>query len=137
MAAGARGRRSPSWRRPGLRRVAEALRAGHRLLRAPRCAGGDVAPAAAGRARPAAPRRDRLVVLEDLIDHTNVGAVFRGAAGLGVDAVLLSPRCATRSTDGAVEVSMGAVLRGAVGPAGDVAGRRSATYGTRASPSWR
>jgi hypothetical protein len=36
----------------------------------------------------------RLVVLEDLVDHTNVGAVFRCAAALGVDGVLLSPRCA-------------------------------------------
>ncbi|MGH3470741.1 MAG: TrmH family RNA methyltransferase, partial [Nocardioidaceae bacterium] len=36
----------------------------------------------------------RVVVLEDVVDHTNVGAVFRSAAALGMDAVLLSPRCA-------------------------------------------
>jgi predicted ATPase len=36
----------------------------------------------------------RVIVLEDIVDHTNVGAIFRSAAGLGVDAVLLAPRCA-------------------------------------------
>jgi tRNA G18 (ribose-2'-O)-methylase SpoU len=35
-----------------------------------------------------------VVVLEDIVDHTNVGAMFRAAAGLGADAVLVSPRCA-------------------------------------------
>ncbi len=40
----------------------------------------------------------RVIVLEDLVDHANVGAIFRCAAALGVDAVFLSPRCATRST---------------------------------------
>ena len=51
--------------------------------------------------RPALPtvaevlRNAKLVlVLEDLIEHTNVGAAFRAAAGLGADAVLVSPRCA-------------------------------------------
>jgi len=38
------------------------------------------------------------VVLEDMVDHANVGAIFRCAAGLGIDAVLLAPRCADRST---------------------------------------
>jgi hypothetical protein len=36
----------------------------------------------------------RAVVLEDLADHTNLGLVFRSAAALGVDAVVLTPRCA-------------------------------------------
>ena len=36
----------------------------------------------------------RAVVLEDLVDHTNVGAAFRACAGLGVDAVLVTPSCA-------------------------------------------
>jgi tRNA G18 (ribose-2'-O)-methylase SpoU len=36
----------------------------------------------------------RVVVLEDVVDHTNVGAIFRSAAGIGADAVLISPRCA-------------------------------------------
>lgn len=36
----------------------------------------------------------RIVILEDLVDHSNVGAIFRSAAGLGVDAILGTPRCA-------------------------------------------
>ncbi len=35
-----------------------------------------------------------VLVLEDLVDHANVGAAFRSGAALGVDAVLLGPRCA-------------------------------------------
>jgi tRNA G18 (ribose-2'-O)-methylase SpoU len=52
----------------------------------------------------------RLVVLEDVNDHTNVGAIFRAAAGLGLDGVLLSPRCADPLYRRAVKVSMGAVF---------------------------
>ncbi|MEZ5116773.1 MAG: RNA methyltransferase [Candidatus Nanopelagicales bacterium] len=52
----------------------------------------------------------RVVVLEDLVDHTNVGAVFRSAAALGMDAVLVSPRCADPLYRRAVKVSMGAVF---------------------------
>lgn len=52
----------------------------------------------------------RIVVLEDLVDHGNVGAVFRCAAALGVDAVVLSPRCADPLYRRAVKVSMGAVF---------------------------
>jgi tRNA G18 (ribose-2'-O)-methylase SpoU len=51
-----------------------------------------------------------VVVLEDVVDHTNVGAVFRSAAALGVDAVLLSPRCADPLYRRSVKVAMGAVL---------------------------
>jgi tRNA G18 (ribose-2'-O)-methylase SpoU len=50
------------------------------------------------------------VVLEDLNDHTNVGAVFRCAAALGVDAIVLSPRCADPLYRRSVKVSMGAVF---------------------------
>ena len=53
---------------------------------------------------------DRVLVLEDLVDHTNVGAIFRCAAALGIDAVLLSPRCADPLYRRAVKVSMGAVF---------------------------
>ncbi|KAM9865553.1 tRNA (guanosine(18)-2'-O)-methyltransferase [Leucobacter aridicollis] len=53
----------------------------------------------------------RVVVLEDLADHTNVGAVFRSAAALGADAVLLTPGCADPLYRRAVRVSMGAVLQ--------------------------
>lgn len=51
-----------------------------------------------------------LLVLEDVVDHTNVGAAFRSAAALGVDAVLLSPRCADPLYRRSVKVAMGAVL---------------------------
>lgn len=52
----------------------------------------------------------RIVVLEDLVDHTNVGAIFRSAAGLGVDAAVLAPRCADPLYRRSVKVSMGAVF---------------------------
>jgi len=53
----------------------------------------------------------RLVVLEDIVDHTNVGAIFRSAAGLGVDAVLVTPRCADPLYRRSVRVSMGTVFQ--------------------------
>jgi tRNA G18 (ribose-2'-O)-methylase SpoU len=52
----------------------------------------------------------RVVVLENLTDHTNVGAIFRSAAGLGMDAVLVTPRCADPLYRRSVKVSMGAVF---------------------------
>ncbi|NQX06836.1 RNA methyltransferase [Rathayibacter sp. VKM Ac-2856] len=52
-----------------------------------------------------------VVILEDLVDHTNVGAVFRAAAGMGADAVLVSPRCADPLYRRSVRVSMGTVLQ--------------------------
>jgi tRNA G18 (ribose-2'-O)-methylase SpoU len=51
-----------------------------------------------------------VIVLEDLVDHANVGAIFRCAAALGVDAIFLSPRCADPLYRRAVKVSMGAVF---------------------------
>jgi tRNA G18 (ribose-2'-O)-methylase SpoU len=51
-----------------------------------------------------------VVVLEDVVDHTNVGAIFRSAAALGVDAILLSPRCADPLYRRAIKVAMGAVF---------------------------
>jgi tRNA G18 (ribose-2'-O)-methylase SpoU len=77
-------------------------------------AGGDAGPAPPGSGRqardgqPGWPRR--IVLLEDLVDHANVGAIFRCAAALGVDAVVLSPRCADPLYRRAVKVSMGAVF---------------------------
>lgn len=53
----------------------------------------------------------RVVVLEDLADHTNVGAIFRSVAALGADGVLLTPGCADPLYRRAVRVSMGAVLQ--------------------------
>ncbi len=52
----------------------------------------------------------RVVVLEDIVDHTNVGAIFRCVAALGFDAVVLAPRCADPLYRRAVRVSMGAVF---------------------------
>ena len=52
-----------------------------------------------------------VVVLEDLVDVTNVGALFRSAAALGAGAVLLSPRCADPLCRRAVRVSMGTVFQ--------------------------
>ena len=52
----------------------------------------------------------RILVLEDLVDHGNVGAIFRCAAALGVGAVVLAPRCVDPLYRRAVKVSMGAVF---------------------------
>jgi tRNA G18 (ribose-2'-O)-methylase SpoU len=52
----------------------------------------------------------RLIVLEDLVDHGNVGAIFRCAAAFGAGGVVLSPRCADPLYRRAVKVSMGAVF---------------------------
>jgi tRNA G18 (ribose-2'-O)-methylase SpoU len=57
-------------------------------------------------------RNARLVaVLEGVNDHENLGALFRNAAALGVDAVLLGPRCSDPLYRRSVRVSMGHVLR--------------------------
>jgi tRNA G18 (ribose-2'-O)-methylase SpoU len=53
----------------------------------------------------------RVVIVEDVVDHTNVGAIFRSVAGLGADAVLISPRCADPLYRRSVRVSMGTVLQ--------------------------
>jgi tRNA G18 (ribose-2'-O)-methylase SpoU len=55
-------------------------------------------------------RARRIVVLEDIVDHANVGAIFRCAAALGFDGIVLAPRCADPLYRRAVRVSMGAVL---------------------------
>jgi tRNA G18 (ribose-2'-O)-methylase SpoU len=55
-------------------------------------------------------RRHRVVVLEDIVDHTNVGAILRNAAGLGWQGALLSPRTADPLYRRAIKVSMGAVF---------------------------
>ncbi|GGK72010.1 rRNA methyltransferase [Mangrovihabitans endophyticus] len=52
----------------------------------------------------------RLAVLEGLNTHTNLGALFRSAAALGIDAVVLSPDCADPLYRRAVRVSMGEVF---------------------------
>ena len=57
----------------------------------------------------AAPSR-RLLVLEGVVDPTNVGAAIRSAAALGFEGVVLDPRCADPLYRRAVKVSMGAVF---------------------------
>jgi len=52
----------------------------------------------------------RIVVLEKVNNHTNIGAIFRSAAALGMDAVLLAPDCADPLYRRAVRVSMGTVF---------------------------
>lgn len=53
----------------------------------------------------------RVAVLEGIVDSTNVGAIFRSAAALGVDAVLLSPTCCDPLHRRVVRVSMGTVFQ--------------------------
>ncbi len=51
-----------------------------------------------------------ILLIEDVVDHTNVGAILRSGAALGVDGVLLAPRCADPLYRRAVKVAMGAVF---------------------------
>lgn len=53
----------------------------------------------------------RLAVLEDVVNPTNVGAIFRNAAALGVDGILLSPGCCDPLYKRAIRVSMGTVFQ--------------------------
>ena len=79
------------------------------------------------RPRPASPEElcrtaGRIAVLEGVADSTNIGAVFRSAAALGMDAVLLTPTCCDPLCRRAVRVSMGTVLQvpwGYIGESGE------------------
>ncbi len=53
----------------------------------------------------------RVAVLENLVDSTNMGAIFRSAAALNMDAVLLTPSCSDPLNRRAVRVSMGTVFQ--------------------------
>lgn len=53
----------------------------------------------------------RIAVLENIVDHTNVGAIMRSAAALDVDAVLITPSCADPLYRRAARVSMGTVFQ--------------------------
>ncbi|MBZ5739915.1 TrmH family RNA methyltransferase [Nocardioides mangrovi] len=51
-----------------------------------------------------------VLVLEEIVDHTNVGAIFRSGAAMGFDAVLLAPRCADPLYRRSIKVAMGTVF---------------------------
>ena len=53
----------------------------------------------------------RIAVLENVMNPTNVGAIFRSAAALGMDAVLLTPACSDPLYRRAIRVSMGTVFQ--------------------------
>ena len=53
----------------------------------------------------------RIAVLENIMDSTNIGAIFRSAAALNIDAVLLTPSCCDPLCRRAVRVSMGTVMQ--------------------------
>ena len=53
----------------------------------------------------------RVAVLEDVMNPTNLGAIFRSAAALGMDAVLLTPACSTPLYRRSCRVSMGTVFQ--------------------------
>jgi tRNA G18 (ribose-2'-O)-methylase SpoU len=68
--------------------------------------------------RPALPDADvllagarRIVILENVSDPTNVGAIFRSAGAIGADAILVTPRCSDPFYRRAIRVSMGTVLQ--------------------------
>ncbi len=78
----------------------------------------------------------RIAVVEDVVDHTNIGAIMRSAAALHVDGVLLSPRCADPLYRRAIRTSMGTVFslpfaRAESWP-GDIARLREAGFTTAA-----
>ena len=52
-----------------------------------------------------------MAILEDITNHTNVGAAFRSAAALGIDALLVTPACCDPLYRRAVRVSMGTVFQ--------------------------
>lgn len=54
---------------------------------------------------------NRIAVLENVVNPTNIGAIFRSAAALNMDAVLLTPECSNPLYRRAIRVSMGTVFQ--------------------------
>lgn len=84
---------------------------GYNVTRGVLCAMRRPAERSAKEVLEALPRARRIAVLEGITDATNVGAAFRSAAALGVDAVLLTPTCCDPLVRRAVRVSMGTVFQ--------------------------
>ena len=91
----------------GPRELLAAL-TGYTLTRGVLCAMGRPAPRTA---EEICQNARRVAVLENIVDSTNIGAIFRSAAALGMDAVLLSPSCCDPLCRRAVRVSMGTVFQ--------------------------
>ncbi|MGM7667295.1 TrmH family RNA methyltransferase [Microbacterium sp. A93] len=70
----------------------------------------------------------RVAVLENVSDHTNLGAIFRSAAGLSVDAILVSPECADPLYRRSIRVSMGTVFGVPWARVGEADGRGRAAW---------
>ncbi len=98
-------------RRPQLLSVEELLAQvdADKAERAAAVAAGEEDPGEVGNIHDAS--RRRIAVLEGIVDHTNVGAIFRSAAAMGVDAVLVTPTCCDPLYRRAVRVSMGCVFQ--------------------------
>ena len=97
-------------RRPQLPSVEDLLARvdAEKAARAAAVAAGELDPGEVGNMHDAS--RRRIAVLEGIVDHTNVGAIFRSAAALGIDAVLLTKKSCDPMTRRAVRVSMGSVF---------------------------
>jgi tRNA G18 (ribose-2'-O)-methylase SpoU len=65
------------------------------------------------------------VILENVVDPTNVGAIFRSVAAIGADAVFVTPRCSDPYYRRAIRVSMGTVLQVPWARLGDWASTRA------------
>lgn len=97
--------------RPVLPSVADVLAGGRRAAGEGPAVARTAAAVAGGPPGPAPQTRSRIAVLEGLVDHANVGAAFRSAAALGIDAVLVTPRCADPLYRRSIKVSMGTVFQ--------------------------
>jgi tRNA G18 (ribose-2'-O)-methylase SpoU len=105
---------------PRLATLADALAGAFPVYRAPQALLDDIAGFHVHRgclavgerppARAVPPAARTLVILEDLTDVDNLGAIARHAAAFGADALLLSPRCADPFYRKAIRVSLGAVF---------------------------
>src|SRR5699024_577373 len=104
------GRRDGAALVPDEREMAGEVRAAVPAVPAGAGVRGRRAAARAAHRLPPAPART-VAVLEDIVDHTNVGAMFRSAAALGVDAVLVTPQCADPLYRRSIRVSMGTVFQ--------------------------